>query len=149
MLQFQFVSDLEAQLREQFPGKAPEDWRILPERTPENMPGELTVNTFRFARVFGQAPDKIAAAAAEFLARHPDIETVDTVKAFVNVTVKPAALFRDTVADGAKLLAAVKLPETQRRKTYQAVEFQVWFNQMLTAVEAGEHGFYRVEYTAG
>lgn len=116
MLQFQFVSDLEAQLRERFPGKAPADWQILPEHTPENMPGELTVNTFRFARVFGQAPDKIAAAAAEILARHPDIETVETIKAFVNVTVRPAALFRDTVADGRKLLAAVTLPEAQRRK---------------------------------
>lgn len=37
--------------------------------------------------------------------------------------------------------------ETQRREVYRQVEFQVWFNQMLTAVEAGEHDFYRVEYT--
>lgn len=37
--------------------------------------------------------------------------------------------------------------ETQRREVYRQVEFQVWFNQMLTAVEAGEHGFYRVEFT--
>ena len=39
--------------------------------------------------------------------------------------------------------------ETQRRAVYQQVEFQVWFNQMLTAVEAGTHDFYRVEYTGG
>jgi hypothetical protein len=38
--------------------------------------------------------------------------------------------------------------EAQRRETYQQVEFQVWFNQMLTAVEAGSHEFYRVEYTS-
>lgn len=37
--------------------------------------------------------------------------------------------------------------ETQRREVYRQVEFQVWFNQMLTAVEAGAHDFYRVEYT--
>lgn len=39
--------------------------------------------------------------------------------------------------------------ETQRRETYQQVEFKVWFNQMLTAVEAGAHDFYRVEYVIG
>ncbi|HZW04090.1 MAG TPA: hypothetical protein VFF68_09200 [Anaerolineaceae bacterium] len=39
--------------------------------------------------------------------------------------------------------------ETRRRETYRQVEFQVWFNQMLAAVEAGAHDFYRVEYTTG
>lgn len=39
--------------------------------------------------------------------------------------------------------------ETQRRELYGQVEFQVWFNQMLTAVENGSHDFYRVEYTPG
>lgn len=38
--------------------------------------------------------------------------------------------------------------ETQRREVYQQVEFQVWFNQMLTSVEAGTHDFFRVEYTS-
>jgi len=37
--------------------------------------------------------------------------------------------------------------EAQRREVYRQVEFQVWFNQMLTSVEAGSHEFYRVEYT--
>lgn len=37
--------------------------------------------------------------------------------------------------------------ENQRRSLYREVEFQVWFNQMMTAVEAGSHEFYRVEYT--
>lgn len=39
--------------------------------------------------------------------------------------------------------------EHQRRVLYQEVEFQVWFNQMMTSVEAGSHEFYRVEYTNG
>lgn len=39
--------------------------------------------------------------------------------------------------------------EESRREVYRQVEFQVWFNQMLTAVEAGSHDFYRVEYTGG
>jgi len=37
--------------------------------------------------------------------------------------------------------------EAQRREVYKQVEFQVWFNQMLTSVEAGSHDFYRVEYS--
>ena len=39
--------------------------------------------------------------------------------------------------------------ESQRRATYREVEFQVWFNQMMTSVDAGTHEFYRVEYTRG
>lgn len=37
--------------------------------------------------------------------------------------------------------------ESHRRDVYQQVEFQVWFNQMMTSVEAGGHEFYRVEFT--
>jgi hypothetical protein len=39
--------------------------------------------------------------------------------------------------------------ESQRRTLYRGVEFQVWFTQMLTSVEAGNHEFYRVEYISG
>jgi len=39
--------------------------------------------------------------------------------------------------------------ENARRTLFRQVEFQVWFNQMLAAVEAGSHEFYRVEYTSG
>lgn len=39
--------------------------------------------------------------------------------------------------------------EIHRRAVYQQVEFQVWFNQMMTSVEAGAHEFYRVEFTSG
>lgn len=37
--------------------------------------------------------------------------------------------------------------EQARRSVYQETEFQVWFVQLLTNVEAGRHDFYRVEYT--
>jgi hypothetical protein len=37
--------------------------------------------------------------------------------------------------------------EVHRRDIYKQVEFQVWFNQMMTSVEAGAHEFYRVEFT--
>jgi hypothetical protein len=39
--------------------------------------------------------------------------------------------------------------ESQRRMLFREVEFQVWFNQMITTVEFGTHEFYRVEYTSG
>jgi hypothetical protein len=38
--------------------------------------------------------------------------------------------------------------EQKRREVYAQTEFQVWFNQMRTTVEAGAHEFYRVEYAA-
>lgn len=39
--------------------------------------------------------------------------------------------------------------EDRRRSLYREVEFQVWFNQMMTSVEAGTHQFFRVEFTSG
>ncbi|HLF28894.1 MAG TPA: hypothetical protein VJG32_21420 [Anaerolineae bacterium] len=36
--------------------------------------------------------------------------------------------------------------ETQRRTMFRRPEFQVWFVQLLNAVEAGRHEFYRVEF---
>lgn len=39
--------------------------------------------------------------------------------------------------------------EEARRTMFRQVEFQVWFNQMLAAVEAGSHEFFRVEYASG
>jgi hypothetical protein len=38
--------------------------------------------------------------------------------------------------------------ESQRRLLFREVEFQVWFQQMLTSVESGRHEFYRVEYNS-
>ena len=116
MADYKFIFDLEEHLKAQFPGKAAADWHIVPEKCPETMNGELTINAFRFARVFGQAPDKIAAAAAEYLTAHEDVENVETVKAFINITLKPAALYRDTVQDIDKLLESVKLPEAERKR---------------------------------
>ncbi len=116
MSDYKFIYDLEEHLKAQFPGKADALWQITPEKCPETMNGELTINAFRFARVFSQAPDKLAAAIADFLASHSDVENVETVKAFINVTLKPAALYRDTVDDIEKLLENVKLPAAERKK---------------------------------
>lgn len=37
--------------------------------------------------------------------------------------------------------------ENHRRSMFQQVEFQVWFNQLRSAVESGTHEFLRVEHT--
>jgi hypothetical protein len=61
-----------------------------------------------------------------------------------------------TDASGPMFLAVIEIEsasmsdwEIRRREVFQQVEFQVWFNQMLTSVEAGAHEFYRVEFTNG
>jgi hypothetical protein len=38
--------------------------------------------------------------------------------------------------------------ESHRRSMFQQVEFQVWFVQLLSTVEAGSHEFFRVEHTS-
>ncbi|MBE6366374.1 MAG: arginine--tRNA ligase [Lentisphaerae bacterium] len=116
MAAFKFILDLEEYLKQQFPGKADAAWHIAPEKCPESMNGELTINAFRFARVFGQAPDKLAALISDYLTNHAEVEKVETVKAFINITIQPAALYRDTVADIDQLLENVKLPENERKK---------------------------------
>ena len=55
-------------------------------------------------------------AAGDFLASHSDVEKVEVIKAFVNVTLTPTALYRDTVSDKKALLERALLPESERRK---------------------------------
>ncbi len=74
MSDFRFISVLEEELKKQFPGKAPADWHITPEKCPDGMDGELTINAFRFARVFGQAPDKLASLIETILNGCEDVE---------------------------------------------------------------------------
>lgn len=109
---FQLLNDLAAHWRSMFPEANPGEFRIVPEKCPENMDGELTVNAFRYARLFKTAPDKLAELSEEFLSGHADVEKVSRVKAFVNVTLNPSALFRDTLADVAGLLGKgeVRIP---------------------------------------
>ncbi len=112
-MKFAFVQDLEAHLQAQS-GAA--DLSILPEPCPANFSGDLTINCFRMARALRLAPPAVAAKVSDFLQNHPDVESCETVKAFVNVTVKPAAIFRDTVSQPGALLEDALLPEAERRK---------------------------------
>ncbi len=92
------------------------DLQLEPEICPTNMNGDITLNCFRLAKPLKGNPMELAKEAGAFLEAHADTEAVEIVKAFVNVTLANAALFRDTVADVDRLLAGVELPETERRK---------------------------------
>ena len=110
---FVVVTELEAFLAREYGVSRP---GIRPERPPEEMKGDITVNCFRLARDLRTNPMQIAATATEFVRRHDDVEDVDCIKAFVNIVLKPAALFRDAVADEQALLADPKLDEAARKR---------------------------------
>lgn len=111
------IADFSAELLRKNPeNKTKPGWSILPELCPQGMTGDITVNCFRFAGMFGKKPDQLAAEAVEFFRNHEDVASADAVKAFVNITLKPAALCRDTVADMPALFEEGKLPEAERRR---------------------------------
>ncbi len=114
---FQFISDLEAWLAKEYPAAVlPAGWGIVPERCPEGMTGELVVNVFRIAKPFGCPPPVLAARVAEFLKSHPDLLHVEQIKAFVNVTLRPEAVYRDTVAKAGAILERGTLPGPEQRR---------------------------------
>lgn len=94
----------------------PAGWVPASEQCPPEMDGDITVNCFRFAGIFRQKPDAMAVKVAEILSADADVASIQTVKAFVNITLKPAALFRDTVADMNKLFDSVAFPQESRRR---------------------------------
>lgn len=113
-MEFVFLSDLEKFLRSEFSGY-PATATLVPERCPNGMAGDFALNCFRIGRFCGN-PVGAAEAVAGFLKGHPDIEAVEVIKAFVNVTVKAAALHRDTVAAVDRLLDSARFPESERRR---------------------------------
>ncbi|MCQ2378673.1 MAG: arginine--tRNA ligase [Victivallaceae bacterium] len=107
-----FLAELEAHLRIEFPGYPAEN-TLNAEVCPPGQKGDFTLNCFKIARFCGN-PVAAAKAVGDFLAAHEEIEAVETVKAFVNVTLKSGALMRETrVADVDALLASVALPKEQ------------------------------------
>ena len=109
-----FVNDLEKHLRSVFPAY-PETQTLFPEACPAGQNGDFTLNCFKIAKFCGN-PMAASKAAGDFLASHSDVEKVEVIKAFVNVTLTPAALYRDTVSDKKALLERALLPESERRK---------------------------------
>ena len=83
---------------------------------PPNFSADLTVNCFTFAKTLRQNPMQLAQQVRERLLQHPDVQSADVVKAFVNVTLKTDALMRDTVASPTAILDGAKLPPDERRR---------------------------------
>ncbi|MDD5728239.1 MAG: arginine--tRNA ligase, partial [Victivallales bacterium] len=103
---FKCLAELTAFLRaEVSPTAIPEDWNIMPEKCPPEMTGDLTVNCFRFARILRGSPEIIADKVCAYLNAHPDVVSAEKIKAFVNITLKPQALYRDSLARLDALLA--------------------------------------------
>ncbi len=116
-MNFRCISDLSEHFKKTFPeAQLPADWSVVPEQCPQGMEGDITANCFRFSKFLRQAPDKTAEQAVEFLSAHQDVEQAEKIKAFVNVTIKPEALCRDSVANIEKLLDSAKLPEDKRSR---------------------------------
>lgn len=94
----------------------PEGFEIVFEQCPQGMTGDITVNCFKFARVFASSPDAIAQEVCDILANDPDVISAEKIKAFVNVTVKSGALFEASLADMPSFMASVSLPESERKR---------------------------------
>ena len=117
MIEFKCIADLEAFLKSEFPqAEIPANWNIATEKCPADMTGDLTVNCFRFAKIFRAAPDKVAEMSADFLNRHADVEKAEKIKAFVNLTLKGHAVHRDSVARLSELLDSGRLPQDKRQR---------------------------------
>ncbi len=113
MTKFACIADLEDHLSAEF-GAA--DVTVKADLCPADFPGDITVNCFLLARQLRRSPMDIAAAAAAFLAEHSDVTAAECIKAFVNVTLAPAALFEAMVSDCDALLAGVVLPADEQRR---------------------------------
>ncbi len=109
-----FLIDLEAHLRSEFSAYPAENVLAL-EACPAGQTGDFTLNCFRIGKFCGN-PMAAAAAVVDFLSKHEDIESVTAVKAFVNITVKAAALHLAGAADTDALLDCAVLPEAERRR---------------------------------
>ncbi|NMA40506.1 MAG: arginine--tRNA ligase, partial [Lentisphaerae bacterium] len=112
-MHFRFLDDLNAFLAATY--SAPEV-KAAADLCPADFAGDVTVSCFPLAKALRRNPMQLAPAVSDFLAKHPDVQQVEAVKAFVNITLTPAALMRDTVAEPQGILAAVALPPEERRR---------------------------------
>ena len=110
-MHFQFLDALSAHLESLYHTQAP----VAADICPANFQGDVTVSCFPLAKALHQNPMALAGIVTDFLKTHPDVVSVESVKAFVNVTLAPAALMRDTVADQEGIRRDSLLPEEERR----------------------------------
>jgi arginyl-tRNA synthetase len=112
-MNFKCINDLQNFLNEETAGNS---IQIEPELCPDDMNGDITVNCFRFARALKKNPMELAGSVAEFLSNHEDVDGVETVKAFVNVVLKPEAVHNDVVADMNALMKNVGFEKEKEKK---------------------------------
>ena len=86
------------------------------EPCPDGMGGDFTVNCFRFAKILKANPMEVAARAGEYLRGRSEVESVDVVKAFVNIVLEPGALHGLGVARLDDLLSVPAVSAEDRRK---------------------------------
>ncbi len=116
-MNFKCLDDLKGSLLKSFPeAKPPQGWQIALEQCPPEMDGDITVNCFRFAKIFSKPPDEIASKAVEILSAHPDVVSAVKLKAFVNITLKGAAVHRDSTASVKALLESAKVPAEAKKR---------------------------------
>ena len=67
------IGDFSSWLLQNNPGNKTKDgWKIVPELCPQGMTGDVTVNCFRFAGMFGKNPVQLAGEAAEYFRNHEE-----------------------------------------------------------------------------
>ena len=88
-MKFAFAKDLEQHLTTTC-GTPVTD--LVVDLCPPEFGADLTVNGFLLARQLRRNPVQIAELVAGFLSGHADVQSATAVKAFANITLKPAAL---------------------------------------------------------
>ncbi|MCK4983349.1 MAG: arginine--tRNA ligase, partial [Victivallaceae bacterium] len=117
MNSFKCITELATFLQKEFSQAAfPENWTVNADKCPPNMTGDLTINCFRFAKILRGSPDKIADKVLAFFKRHSDVVTAEKIKAFVNITLTPGAVYRDSVACLDTLLKSSQLQDTGQKR---------------------------------
>ena len=112
-MHFTILDDIKAFLEGEFQASLP---AVGADLCPPNFKGDITVSCFPLAKLLRKNPMELAGKVCAFLQGHGDVESVEAVKAFVNIRLKAAALMRDTVSDEKGLMDAVALPEAERHR---------------------------------
>jgi arginyl-tRNA synthetase len=108
-----FANDLAHELKAKY---NLDDLTVTPEICPPNFDGDLTVNCFVLAKQLkARNPIAVATEVKQFLDGHNDVVDAQVAKAFVNITLKPEALLRDTIQDEGQILAEAILPKQEQR----------------------------------
>ncbi len=89
---------------------------IVPELCPRDQGMDLTVNCYRLTKFFNLNPVELAKKVTNYLVLDTDIEAVECVKAFVNMTLTADSLYRDTIAKERTILDNGIIPPEEQKK---------------------------------